>query len=92
MKRKKKTRKRKKEILVVRMNENKFSGKALMNSTRIRSMRLALVFKKNDDLSVAKNRGAKYSSGAKTMNLHLKTEDGTVKYENQQKNSRAREK
>ena len=29
--------------------------------------------------------------GGKTMKLHSKTEDGTLKYENQQKNSRGRE-
>ena len=63
--------KEKKKILVVRMNENKFVGKALMNSIRIRDMSLAIIFKKINDLSVTnsmeedyQNRGAKCSSGA----------------------------
>ena len=53
---------------------------------------------------IIRNQGVKCSSGGnlgknnesalggKTMNMHSKTGDGTLKYENQQKNSRGREK
>ena len=61
-------------------------------------MRLALVFKKMMILvspapwnKIIRNQGAKYSSRGKTINLHSKTKDGILKYENQQKNSRGRE-
>ena len=67
-----------------------------MNSIRIRGI---------DDLSVTSsmeenhqkpggNLGKNNESalGDKTMNMHSKTGDGTLKYENQQKNSRGREK
>ena len=70
-----------------------------MNSSRIRGMSLALGFKKIDDLSVTNSMeenyqqpGAKCSSRGKIMNMHSKTKDRTLKCENQQKNSKDREK
>ena len=53
---------------------------------------------------IIRNQGSKYSSegnlgknnesalGGKIINLHSKTEDGTLKYENKQKNSKGRKK
>ena len=65
-----------------------------MNSVKIRGISLALVFKKIDDLSVTNYMEEDYQEtggqnvaleqlGDKTMKLHSKTKDGTLKCENQ---------
>ena len=73
-----------------------------MNSIRIKGMSVALIFKKINDLSVTNSMEENYQKPGenvalraiqgKIMNLHSKTEDGALKYENQQKNSKDREK
>ena len=65
-----------------------------MNSVKIKGISLALVFKKIDDLSVTNYMEEDYQEtggqnvaleqlGDKTMKLHSKTKDGTLKCENQ---------
>ena len=74
-----------------------------MNLSRIKGMSLALVFKKIDDLGVANSMKENYQEprgkmqlsgqlGDKTLDLRSKTKDRTLKYENQQKNSKDRQK
>ena len=45
----------------------------------------------NIALRAIREQNNKSALGGKTIKLHSKTEDGTLKYENQQKNSRGRE-